>query len=71
MQVEIPLDKMTIQDKLRVLEEIWNDLQRTPGNVPPPAWHADVLHAREARVREGQAHFGDWKDAKRRIRENM
>ena len=69
MQVAIPLDKMTIQDKLRALEEIWSDLQRTPENVPSPAWHADVLRAREARVREGHSHFGDWTDAKRRIRE--
>jgi hypothetical protein len=68
MQVLIPLDKMTIQDKLRALEEIWSDLQRTPDNVPSPAWHADVLRAREDRVREGRSHFGDLTDSKRRIR---
>jgi hypothetical protein len=69
MQVAIPLDKMTVADKLRALEEIWSDLQRTPEDVPSPAWHADVLRAREDRVREGISHFGDWTDAKRRIRE--
>lgn len=69
MQVEIPLDKMTVADKLRALEEIWSDLQRTPEDVPSPAWHADVLRAREDRVREGTSHFGDWTEAKRRIRE--
>lgn len=65
MQVEIPLDKMTVADKLRALEEIWSDLQRTPEDVPSPAWHADVLRAREDRVREGTSHFGDWTEAKR------
>ena len=68
MQMAIPLDKMTTEDKLRALEEIWSDLQRTPDEVPSPAWHADVLHAREARVREGSAQIGNWTDAKRRIR---
>jgi hypothetical protein len=68
-QVAIPLDKMTTADKLRALEEIWNDLQRTPNEVPSPAWHADVLRARENRVRDGSAQFGDWTDAKHRIRE--
>jgi hypothetical protein len=68
MPVAIPLAKMTIPEKLRALEEIWDDLQRTPESVPPPAWHADVLRAREARIRKGQSSFEGWEDAKRRIR---
>ena len=69
MELQIPLDKMTVPDKLRALESIWSDLQRTPDEVPSPAWHADVLRARENRVQEGTAKFGDWTEAKRRIRE--
>ena len=69
MQPAIPLERMTTLDKLRVLEEIWSDLQRTSADVPSPPWHADVLRARAERVREGTAQFGDWSDAKRRIRE--
>jgi hypothetical protein len=69
MAVSIPLAKMTIADKLRTMETIWDDLRRTPEDVPSPAWHADVLHAREMRVREGRSSFGDWGDAKCRIRE--
>ena len=69
MQVPIPLDRMTVEDKLRALEAIWSDLQRTPDEVPSPAWHADVLRAREDRVREGISQFADWTDAKRRVRE--
>jgi hypothetical protein len=69
MAVSIALKKMTIPDKLRTMETIWDDLRRTPEEVPSPAWHADVLHAREMRVREGRSSFGNWSDAKRRIRE--
>ncbi|MBL7220163.1 MAG: addiction module protein [Phycisphaerae bacterium] len=69
MQLAIPLEKMTTADKLKALEEIWSDLQRTPDEVPSPAWHADVLRAREARVKEGSSQFQDWPTAKRRIRE--
>ena len=46
----------------------WDELQRTPESVPPPAWHADVLRAREAQIRKGQSSFEGWADAKRRIR---
>ena len=69
MQLVIPLEKMTTADKLKALEEIWSDLQRTPDEVPSPVWHADILRAREARVKEGSSQFQDWPTAKRRIRE--
>ncbi len=69
MHVPLPLDKMTVADKLRLLEELWSDLQQTPEDVPSPAWHADVLRARQDRVREGASQFGDWAEAKRRMRE--
>ena len=69
MQVLIPLDKMTVAEKLRALEEIWSDLQHTKMEIPSPAWHADVLHARLDRVGKGSSQFGDWTEAKIRIRE--
>ena len=69
MQVSIPLDKMTTEDKLRVLEEIWDDLRKEPENVPSPPWHEGVLRAREEQVQEGKAKFKDWTEAKRKIRE--
>ncbi|MBU4200958.1 MAG: addiction module protein [Verrucomicrobia bacterium] len=63
------IGKMTTSDKLRAIEEIWNDLQRTPKEIPFPAWHGDVLRARETRVQEGASRYGDWNEAKSRIRE--
>ena len=69
MQVTLPLDEMTISDKLRALEEIWENLCRTPDSIPSPPWHADVLRAREKRVREGSSEFVDWADAKQEIRD--
>jgi hypothetical protein len=69
MQLAIPLRKMTIAEKLRAIEEIWADLQQSAEEIPSPVWHADVLRAREDRVREGTSHFGDWSDARRRIRD--
>ena len=71
MEIALPLDKMTIADKFRTLETIWDSLRQTPKGIPVPAWHADVLKAREMRVREGTSTYGDWADAKRRIRERI
>ena len=65
----IPLSKMTVADKLRAIEEIWDDLLRTAKEIPSPSWHGDVLRAREGRVRKGASRYGEWREAKRRIRE--
>ena len=69
MTVGLPLDKMTIEEKLRALEEIWNSLTATPNEVPSPAWHKDVLKDREEKARKGDSRFVDWDEAKRNIRE--
>ncbi|MCX5685193.1 MAG: addiction module protein [Planctomycetota bacterium] len=65
----LPLGKMTVEDKLRAMEELWDDLLRTAEEIPSPSWHRDVLRAREARQRGGASRFVDWPEAKRRIRE--
>lgn len=69
MKLTIPLGEMSTAEKLLAIEEIWADLQRAPEELPSPGWHADVLAAREHRVREGTSGFTDWGAAKARIRE--
>lgn len=71
MTLTLNLDTMTVADKLQAMEAIWADLLRSAEQVPSPAWHGDVLLAREARVREGKSHYTDWTEAKRRIRERV
>ena len=69
MKVQIPLEKMTVAEKLRLLERISENLCRVESAVSPPVWRKDVLAAREARVKAGREHFSAWPAAKRRIRE--
>ena len=69
MEPALPLDQMTTAEKLHVLEPIWDDLCRTPDDVPSPSWHAGVLEEREKRVREGSSQFVDWSKAKQDIRD--
>ncbi len=68
MHFTIPLQEMTAADKLQAIEEIWADLARESGDVPSPAWHGDVLRAREQRIADGTARFLDIDDAKRAVR---
>ncbi len=63
----LPLEKMTITEKLQVMEELWSDLCCNQDQVPVPHWHKDILDQREELVRQGKARFVDWESAKKRI----
>ncbi len=67
MNISLPLDRMTTADKLRALDEIWADLSRGAHELTSPAWHEDVLRAREQRVADGSSTFVDWDTAKAAI----
>jgi hypothetical protein len=60
----LPLNEMSQADKLRVMEELWDDLCHSSEGVPSPAWHGDVLAARVERVKTGEASFREWTDVK-------
>jgi hypothetical protein len=71
MSVNLQLDKMTTEEKLRTMEELWVDLTRNQDSYESPAWHETVLKEREQRVKEGRATFIDWEQAKREIRDRV
>jgi hypothetical protein len=68
MGITLPLDKMTISEKLLEMERLWDDLCRNPENVPSPSWHKAVLAERERLVSQGEMSFADLDEAKERIR---
>jgi len=70
MNLTLPLDQMSTSDKLRAIEEIWDDLSRTAKDIPSPAWHEDVLRARDDCVSEGSSKYLDWGEAKKNIRDS-
>ena len=70
MEIILPLDKMTTAEKLRALEEIWENLCRTPDDLPSPSWHESVLLDRKKRTEDGSSEFVDWDKAKQDIRES-
>jgi len=63
----LPLTEMSRAAKLRVMEELWDDLCHSSEGVPSPAWHGEVLTARAERVAKGEAEFHEWTDVKERL----
>ena len=69
MPVNLPLHEMSVTEKLQAMEDIWNDLCRNPAEIPAPEWHADILHARQQRMDNGEAKFYNIEDAKQKLSE--
>lgn len=61
-------EKLARSEKLRIIEQLWDELSRDPGSVESPAWHADALREAESRVADGETTFLDWEQAKARLR---
>ncbi len=68
MGTTLPLDKMTISEKLLEMERLWDDLCRHPEDVPSPSWHEAVLAEREKQIAQGKMSFMDLDEAKEQIR---
>lgn len=71
MDITLPLDQMTLAEKLRVMETLWADLSRNEQELESPAWHEQVLKERDQRVRAGEETFIDWETAKRQLRDRL
>ena len=67
----IPIESLTLSEKLLLMELLWEDLSKHPSNVSPPEWHGDVLAARLTAVKEGKTEFVDWDTAKERLRNRL
>ena len=63
----LELNAMTTEEKLQMMEALWNDLSRNAGDIEPPAWHADALAVREAALERGEEEFEDWQQAREEI----
>lgn len=71
MSVNLPLHEMTLQEKLVLMELLWEDLARTPEVIESPTWHKTTLEARHQRLTQGKSSFQDWETAKVSIRNKL
>jgi len=71
MPISLPLQAMSVEEKLQVMEAIWDDLSRHADRMQPPPWHGKVLNALEAAIERGEETFDEWEAAKQRIRNNL
>lgn len=71
MLVTLPLEKMSIEEKLQTMEALWDDLCKNADSIKSPSWHQEILDGRERALKNGDDEFVDWDRAKKNIRDSI
>lgn len=73
MSAALSIKGMSIEEKLRAMELLWDDLRNRAEADVSPDWHGDELARREQALALATApeHVEDWNQAKRHIRDSL
>ena len=65
------IKKLSREEKIQVMETIWNELTNGERPAESPAWHKNVLEETERRLQAGQEKVLDWNEAKQDLRNRV
>lgn len=68
MSDTIEIKHLSREEKLRVMEALWEDLSREEGQLESPGWHLEALNGTSRRLRSRQESALDWRAAKKELR---
>ena len=70
-RIGLPLSDYSYEQKLDLLETLWDDLVRDDTEFRSPDWHEEILKDRAEALSTGKIKVSDWEDAKKRIKRNV
>lgn len=62
------IEKMSVAERLKAMDQLWDSLDRYGAEIPSPDWHQDVLANRKARAQSGEAKFLTLAELRSRLR---
>ena len=71
MGQDLPLEDMSIEEKIKTMEDIWDDLISHAERLPSPEWHRGVLENRDKALAEGHEQGIDWDVAKKALKQDI
>ena len=51
------IKRMSLTERLRAMELLWDSISESPEQMESPEWHGEVLASRLAKVKVGQGKF--------------
>ncbi len=55
--MEFSIKNMEVNERLKIMEDIWESLLNEDTEIETPAWHFDVLKERKKIISNGSASF--------------
>ena len=71
MQNTLNIENLSKEDKLRIMEAIWEDLSKESDEIESPQWHQEALQNAEERLKLGEEKTVDWQTAKKELRKRF
>lgn len=51
------ISRMTVSERLQMMETLWDSLTHETAEISPPKWHQEVLAQRKELIQSGKATF--------------
>ena len=67
----LAIKQLSREEKLRMMEAIWEDLSGDDQSIQSPKWHESTLQETEQRVQSGKEGILDWQDTKKELRKRF
>jgi len=71
MIAQLEIRKLSLSEKLNLLESVWTELSSDPDAIGVPQWHKDILDERQRGLEQGTTKILDWDLAKEQIRHRI
>lgn len=71
MPDKIEIGHFSREEKLRVVQVLWEDLSREADQIESPEWHREALEETDRRLKAGQESVIDWSEAKKELRNRL
>ncbi len=71
MQNTIEIKHLSREEKLRIMEAIWEDLSKNEDQIESPDWHQKALQETEIRLASGEEKIVDWETGKKNLRKRF
>ncbi len=64
------IDRLSVAERLRLVEEIWDSISESPDELPIPEWHRQELDRRLAACKANPEAGSSWEEVKARLWKN-
>ncbi len=65
------IDRLTIPEKILLVEDIWDSIARSNAELPLPEWQKRELDRRYAEYQESKATLHEWREVHESLRNSI